>query len=157
LKTLDLGTNSVGSGGAGAFAIFLEKNSESSLTTLNLQNNNLGNEGVLKLAKSLENLNQNSKNSSISSLTTLNLRHNNIGKAAVVQGLAKCLKKNFSLKTLILSWDDMDDNKKFKDQDKAQGLKLEALRKWGGTRVFLDIGTPIWSGVPIWRLTWDRR
>ena len=97
LTTLSLYDNEIGNDGAAALAECLKFNT--SLTTLTLFHNKIGNDGAAALAECLKNN---------TSLTTLDLARNRIcnGGAAA---LAECLKYNTSLTTLILWGNYIDD------------------------------------------------
>src|SRR6185312_5439126 len=82
LNSLNLQENQIGATGAMALAKALESNS--SLISLNLWNNQIGDTGATALAKALE---------SKSSLTSLNLRGNQIGDKGAT-ALAKVLESN---------------------------------------------------------------
>jgi hypothetical protein len=75
----------------------LKKNT--TITTLYLSGNNIGDKGAEKLAKALE------KNTTI---TKLSLRSNNIGKAGA-EVLAQALKENKTLTELDLGWNNIGD------------------------------------------------
>ena len=90
LTTLDLRLNNIGDDGAAALAECLKHNT--SLTTLYLHGNGIGDDGVAALAECLK-YNK--------SLTTLDFCGNVIGDAGAV-ALGECLKDNTSLTTLYL-------------------------------------------------------
>src|SRR3989338_10798922 len=90
LTTLDLRKNNIGDFGASALATALQHSS--SLTTLNLFLNNIGDSGANALATALQ---------YNSSLTTLDISHNKIG-ASGASVLATALEHNSSLTTLHL-------------------------------------------------------
>ena len=89
LKTLKLLNNKIGDAGAAALGECL--NYTTSLTTLDVVNNGIGDDGAVALAECLK---------CNTSLTTLNLDGNEIGDGAAALG--ECLKCNTSLTTLNL-------------------------------------------------------
>jgi Ran GTPase-activating protein (RanGAP) involved in mRNA processing and transport len=95
LTTLNLAGNYIGDDGAKALSAALAQNS--SLTTLNLTDNEIGADGAQALGAALA---QNS------SLTTLNLSYNKIGDDALVAAVAQ----SSSLTTLNLSCNEIGDN-----------------------------------------------
>ena len=90
LTYLDLSNNNIGDAGATALATALHTNI--SLTALSLYNNNIGDAGATALATALH---------TNTSLTTLDLRYNNIG-AAGVNTLMIALQTNTILRLLRL-------------------------------------------------------
>ncbi|KAL0208434.1 hypothetical protein P9112_011021 [Eukaryota sp. TZLM1-RC] len=90
LTTLDLQSNNIANDGANALARALERNS--TLTTLDLQSNNIANDGASALARAL---------GSNSTLTTLDLQSNNIANDGA-SALARALERNSTLTTLDL-------------------------------------------------------
>ncbi|KAG0014050.1 hypothetical protein BGZ82_001915, partial [Podila clonocystis] len=98
LTTVYLQNSSIGSNGAQMLAEALKINS--TLTTLNLENNSIGENGGLALAEALK-IN--------STLTTLNLGRNLIGHNGAL-ALAEALKINLTLTTLNLENNSIEDN-----------------------------------------------
>ncbi|OAQ25001.1 RNI-like protein [Linnemannia elongata AG-77] len=98
LTTLDLGDNSVGDNGAQALSEALKTNS--TLTTLNLLYNSIGSNGAVALSKALK---------TNSTLTTLNLGGYLIGDNGA-QALSEALKTNSTLTTLNLLYNSIGDN-----------------------------------------------
>ena len=98
LTTLNLHGNKIGDDGAAALAECLKYNR--SLTTLNLHGNGIGDYGAAALAECLK---------YNTSLTTLNLHGNKIGDDGAA-ALAECLKYNRSLTTLNLHGNGIGDD-----------------------------------------------
>ena len=88
LTSLDLSWNEIGDKGATSMAAALEKNS--TLTSLDLSENEIGHIGAASLAAALQ------KNST---LTSMSLRGNDIGDEGVAS-LAAALEKNYALEVL---------------------------------------------------------
>ncbi|KAI8599884.1 hypothetical protein EDD21DRAFT_432081 [Dissophora ornata] len=91
LTTLDLRGNSIGNEGALALSEALKTNT--TLTTLNLWMNSIGKEGALALSETLK---------TNTTLTTLDLEGNSIGNQGAL-ALSKALKTNTTLTTLNLA------------------------------------------------------
>lgn len=91
LTSLDLGSNGIRAAGAGAFANALQSNN-SSLASLNLWGNQIGDEGTVELASSLR---------YNSALTELNLGYNNFYLEGT-EAIAEALKDNKALMRLDL-------------------------------------------------------
>ncbi|KAF9177180.1 hypothetical protein BGZ51_009033, partial [Haplosporangium sp. Z 767] len=98
LTTLDLGNNSIKDNGALALSDALKTNS--TLITLNLGNNSIGDKGAVALSDALK---------TNSTLITLNLRFNSIGVNGAV-ALSDVLKTNSTLTTLNLEKNSIGDN-----------------------------------------------
>ena len=80
LQILDLSNNGITSTGAAHLAVSLQKSGElSSLVELNLAGNQLGEEGVTLLAKTLEKTHQTNSNGSTATLKKLDLTNTNCG------------------------------------------------------------------------------
>ena len=77
----------------------INKINDGTMKSLNLSNNNIGNEGVISLAKALK------ENSSI---TTLDLSYNKIGPEAAT-ALAEAFKVNSTITMVNLRWNNMGD------------------------------------------------
>ena len=97
LTTLDLNDNEIGDDGAQALAIALENNT--SITEFNLEYNQIGDEGAQALATALQ------KNNS---LTVLNLGYNEIVDEGA-QALATVLRNNISIMELNLGSNEIGD------------------------------------------------
>ena len=97
LTSLNLGGNFVGEDGASSLSKALKANS--SLTNLNLSVNSIGDDGASSLSKALK---------ANSSLTSLNLSSTSIGDAGA-SSLSKALKANSSLANLNLSINSIGD------------------------------------------------
>ncbi|KAL0205983.1 hypothetical protein P9112_001290 [Eukaryota sp. TZLM1-RC] len=97
LTTLDLHNNQITDEGAGALARALESNC--TLTTLHLENNKIADEGASALARALE---------SNCTLTTLHLEDNKIADEGA-SALARALESNSTLTTLYLEYNDITD------------------------------------------------
>jgi hypothetical protein len=98
LTTLGLRNNQIGNDGAKLIAEALKINK--TLTTLNLGGNNIDKDGAELIADALK---------ENKTLTTLNLYHNNIGKDGA-KVIADALKVNKTLNTLNLGWNKIDDD-----------------------------------------------
>src|SRR3989338_7421964 len=113
LTTLNLSSNSIGDSGVSALATALQYNS--SLTTLNLTGNSIGDSGASALATAL---------SHNSSLTTLNLTRNSIGDSGA-SALATALSHNSSLITLRMQFPSQFESqvKVLLERNKVDGVK----------------------------------
>ncbi|KAG0009535.1 hypothetical protein BGZ81_003334, partial [Podila clonocystis] len=98
LTTLNLWDNSIGDNGA--VALFEALKINSTLTTLNMNDNSIGDNGAVALSEALK---------TNSTLTTLNLRDNSIGPNGAV-ALSEALKINSTLTTLDLSYNSIEPN-----------------------------------------------
>ncbi|KAG0283777.1 hypothetical protein BGZ97_008416, partial [Linnemannia gamsii] len=98
LTTLNLRNNSIGDNGAEALSETLKTNS--TLTTLDLARNSIRNNGAVALSEALK---------SNSTLTTLDLSSNSIGENGAV-ALSEALKTNSTLTTLNLQFNSIGDN-----------------------------------------------
>ena len=97
LTTQNLQQNNIGDEGIKELTEALKTNT--TLTTLNLQQKNIGDEDIKALAEALK---------TNTTLTTLNLQQNNIGDEGI-EALAEALKTNKTLKTLNLQQNNIGD------------------------------------------------
>ncbi|KAI8595485.1 hypothetical protein EDD21DRAFT_420616 [Dissophora ornata] len=122
LTTLNLQNNSIGNEGALSLSEALKTNT--TLTTLNLANNSIGQEGALSLSEALK---------TNTTLTTLNLEYNGIGYEGAL-ALLEVLKTNTTLTTLYLQ---------SKWIGKKGALALSEALKTDNPLTTLDLPTPL--------------
>ncbi|KAF9375877.1 hypothetical protein BGX21_003661 [Mortierella sp. AD011] len=120
LTTLNLGDNSIGNEGALALPEALKTNT--TLIPLRLQDNSIGKEGALALSEALK---------TNTSLITLELGGNSIGRGGAL-ALSEALKTNTTLVTLRLPWNSIG---------KEGALAMSDALKTNTTLITLELGS----------------